>query len=440
MNKIFVREHHLLSAGANFHTVRERFNECQKDIYFVMDGKVCLGIITEKDYLSAMERNIEDAQSATEVMNVNFTYLLEDEISQIDEIMQKSGVFKIPVFDQGGFPKWVIWKDMLHKNDYFYCRVLTGLSTYNLSVNADLTVSCHCVLRESGELGSLKDSTLSEIFDAEPAETFRQNLLNGCLPTAKCLACPELVSAPKSLAKYYRANYQVPQGIMIENTSTCNLRCINCYNAMIEKHTISVHDFTTVAQEIRDNGVKFVALFKYGETFADPQLLEKIQILREYAPNMHLTVSTNGMLINRSKQLEAALLFNTITVSLDGINDATVEQFQNGSKFSTVISNVKELSRIKNERDLATPILIWKIVLFPWNDNEEYIEEAFLSALKYGFQKLHFVAGWGLDEKSSAIKESEIFLKYMNLYNFQYTTEGGGTLHFHLTQPKECAK
>jgi hypothetical protein len=75
----------------------------------------------------------------------------------------------------------------------FACRALSGESDYNVSINANCTVSCNCVDRDgAGVIGDLKTQTFSEIWFGPKANAFRDNLACGKLPIRWCANCCEL--------------------------------------------------------------------------------------------------------------------------------------------------------------------------------------------------------------------------------------------------------
>lgn len=59
----------------------------------------------------------------------------------------------------------------------FYCDALAGKSSYNISINGDMTVSCSCQDRDgSGFLGDLRANTFDQIFSGAIANRFRRKL------------------------------------------------------------------------------------------------------------------------------------------------------------------------------------------------------------------------------------------------------------------------
>ena len=264
----------------------------------------------------------------------------------------------------------------------FYCRVLSGLSDYNLSVNCDMTVSCCCLDHDgSGLLGDLSTSSLKEIFSSETAQTMRSMLFKGRLPIFICANCGELKLADKKTAHYYVSNYSVPErGIMVENTVDCTVDCLSCCRDSVlsvrRKRNLSLEDIKRISREIKDNNIKKINYFKLGEPFFSPTIYEEMQILREENPDVRIYASSNGLHLDNDVMREAASMFDGIAFSVDGITDEMVLRYQRRGSFNRAYANMRDLVRYREDHKLDRPQVQWKYVLFTWNDTPEVIQKA----------------------------------------------------------------
>lgn len=292
------------------------------------------------------------------------------------------------------------------KNEAYYCRALTGMSNYNISINSDLSISCSCQdYGGEGKIGNLSGTnTIRSIFLSEKANMMRTDLANGKLPISICSGCPELCAAPKYIAEYYSRHIEMPaNGIMLENCSLCNYDCKYCsrkeLSAARTSSVISVGDMKYIANEIKKNKIKHICFFKLGEPFLDKDIYKKLQILREITPEITITTSTNGLLIDNSEKVMAALMFDYIFFSIDGINTEMQNKYQRGADFDKIMDNVKMI--IKERGSSTKPVLAWKYVVFSWNDSVECINETFKKAVETGFDRLIFtIGGVGTDIKA----------------------------------------
>ena len=247
----------------------------------------------------------------------------------------------------------------------------------------------------------------------------RESLFDGFLPTVSCMSrCNELIRTTTSEGLYYLENYRIPDALMFENTSVCNLRCEHCFNSYISGDTVSLEDTERVAKELSDNNIKAIHLFKYGDPFADAGVNEKIQILRKPNPKLEIYTSTNGALLHLRDNFEAALQLNQIVFSLDGIDNKSAEIFQKGQSFQQTFNNMSELIRRRDEGHHENLRIVWKYVLFPHNDSDEYIKKAITMAEDIGVDSIQFFLGFNVGKRSGAIWKSEAFLPYMKKYEF----------------------
>jgi MoaA/NifB/PqqE/SkfB family radical SAM enzyme len=440
MYKVLVRDNQFADKNITIFDVMKHFSERAEievptaDMIFIIEQKKIIGVITKALYDKVINENIPFDTPAFEYSDKSYPVITEEEA---DEYVQKHAQIDTPVLGSDGLPKYVILKGYINdgRSQHYYCNVLAGLSTYHLSVNADMTVSCNCKLRGCGMLGNLREQSLGEIYDSETAVSWRHSLANGFLPTAACaFRCTELVRSPKSIANFYKDNYSVPTVIMFENTSYCNLKCEGCYNRYIEKCTVSVDDTRLFANECKKHNIKTIFMFKYGESFFDKDFSEKVAVIREILPGAHLSTSTNGVLINNEKAYDAAMMLDSITFSLDGVDDESVTAFQKNGTFDTVYNNMCELVRRRKNADIKKPRLLWKYVLFTHNDSEENINKAIELAIASGIDNLQFIPGFNNIKRSGVIWKSDVFSKYLRKFKFTYANSLG-SLTFHLDKP-----
>ena len=282
------------------------------------------------------------------------------------------------------------------QNQAFYCNALSGTSTYNISINSDMTVSCNCSdFDDTGHLGNLSEQTLPEVFHGPIATGYREKLAAGKLPLLKCLRCSDLRTARREEAEKYRTEYDLPrQGIMLENTILCNLECTACTNpitaALRGKKLITLEDVKLVSRMIREHRITRLAYFKAGEPYLSPRIKQELAILREENPDLVIWLSTNGMLVNDDRKREASMLLDEAVFSIDGIDEPSLTKYQVGGSFAKAFQNMVDLVKYRNARGKKTPTVEWKYVLFNWNDKPHMIHTAIDLARKAGVDSLSF--------------------------------------------------
>jgi uncharacterized Fe-S cluster-containing radical SAM superfamily protein len=282
-----------------------------------------------------------------------------------------------------------------------------------------MTVSCKCLdLDGSGHLGDLRVNTLAEIFAGPTATAFRKSLARGIIPIRRCLTCRELTKTSRAEAQPFLSDYSPPtRGIMVENTVLCNLQCLNCNRKVIlktrKRHKMSLPDMEKAAQEIKGNNIEVINFFNLGEPFLSDTIYEEIVLLRDYNPNAAIYVSTNGVLIDQQKKIEAALLTDYLFFSLDGATNESVSKYQAGGNFDATYRNMKELARLRDSRNQTKPVIDWKYVVFSWNDSEAEIEKAVELAKEANVDILSFWAGDGTPAQISTRFKNDAFFSQL---------------------------
>lgn len=280
-------------------------------------------------------------------------------------------------------------------NQGFFCRALKGDSSYNICINSDLSVSCNCNDKfGSGKIGCLKKQDFKEIFSGIKATQFRRMLAKGKLPTVNCIFCPDLFLINKNLAGKYTDNFNVPKGIMIENTINCNLNCLSCNREQIcslrNKKSMSLKDIKKISLLIKKNNIKEISYFNLGEPFFSKKIKKELEIIKKYNPNITITTSTNGLLLNSKEKKEAALLLDKIIFSIHGSTQDSLTRYQRGGDFKKAYSNMANLVKLRDSLKRKKPIIIWKYLLFRWNDNKRLILHAIKLAKKAKIDQIYF--------------------------------------------------
>ena len=421
--KVTVQERQFVDIDKiTFADVHRHFHECHDLLFVIKDAKIT-GILTSRLCMEAADNGTHPGSRIDDIVWSNFVFLYDDQLDQAELIFEKEGLFQVPVFNRNDKLEFVLYKSDHSYDQTFHCDCLSDQSHSsfrNLSINADLTVSCNFWIREMGKLGDMKKDTLHDIFHSEYVNHIRKRFSEGYVSSVKCIRCPDLIPAPREVCEYYITNYSFPKDILIENTSDCNLKCRDCWNLVIKRDTISEEDFEKIAIQLAENGVEYVDLHKFGEPFCDKDIGQKINILRQYLPERSkIVTSTNGMLLGDDWAINAAMDLDCILISLFGLNDEMLSKYQIGSCFQTVYANMTNIIRIRNSKKKSTPMVAWKFPLFEWTRYDEIIEKVFELALAVGVDQLHFMTPWGPVDPlvNDYVQNSSSLSRYRHVYS-----------------------
>src|SRR5581483_10637633 len=191
----------------------------------------------------------------------------------------------------------------------FYCAALHGQSDYNITINADPTVSCNGQGRVgTGHIGDLKKDSFEKIFYGPVAKNFRETLAKGKLPIATCARCgavkriakskvprefldgtsPSAPGARLQTSKPIDAEWppiRLPyRGMLLENTVNCNIDCLGCDRgsaALIRtQKQMSIENISKMADLVHELGLQQLFYLNLGEPFLSPRIGLELPILR----------------------------------------------------------------------------------------------------------------------------------------------------------------
>jgi radical SAM protein with 4Fe4S-binding SPASM domain len=164
---------------------------------------------------------------------------------------------------------------------------------------------------------------------------------------------------------------------MVEATPICNLKCVFCpcyikgEEVTKDRKTMyfAVKDFKKMIDQIKGK-FNFQICFTYsGDPLVHPKIFEMVKYLKDN--KIPVTVYSNSMLLTGKRidqMLDSGL--DRLIVSFDGASKKTYEDIRRGSKFETVIKNLKNLIKTRNERGLIKPFVEMQMVATKSNSYE----------------------------------------------------------------------
>ncbi|MFH1983031.1 MAG: radical SAM/SPASM domain-containing protein [Pseudomonadota bacterium] len=148
-------------------------------------------------------------------------------------------------------------------------------------------------------------------------------------------------------------NY-IPKHLQIEPTNgICSSRCTMCtFEDWTRKpHTMTNETFKRILEKFKPytQAINYLTLHGCGEPLMDRQLIAKVALAKEMGFN-GIGFATNCTHLNAStaKGLIKAGL-DTVLCSIDGTRKETHEAIRVGTSFESVVNNVKDFIKIRNE-------------------------------------------------------------------------------------------
>ena len=277
-------------------------------------------------------------------------------------------------------------------------------------INCDGTVSC----------GSTGYAPVLDSFAAHPSvrlssiwegPSFRRmrarmiaNDLSGC---AGCMLfrCPNF--APLSYAEKQASLDDDPpiEHVLIEPTAVCDLDCPTICGRSYPKalralsrrsaRFMPMDLFARIVDGL-DRPIRTIGFYNYGEPLLHPDFSMMCKMVRARCPSAYLYTSTNGTRMAdpdvRKALLESGL--DDIVVSVDGATQETYAAYRRGGRLVSILDGMRNFCREREHAGLLRPRLLWRYLLFSWNDTEEELARAEQMARDVGVD--HF--GYGLSD------------------------------------------
>lgn len=207
-----------------------------------------------------------------------------------------------------------------------------------------------------------------------------------------------------------------PQAMEFEVTNHCNVECGFCPHPTMErsKGIMDLDLYKRLIDECVQMGVFSVNLTGFGEPLLDPFLAERIKYAKDQGiPYVQITTTTYLLDEAKAKSLIESGL-DDLFVSLDAATSETYNKVRkikgvkaDGPNFETVVSNFKNLVKLKKDRGAEKPRV--RLRFLQLDSNSEEIKD-FITKYKHSADDLAVwfnVHSWG--GKMDAAKPEGIF-------------------------------
>lgn len=181
--------------------------------------------------------------------------------------------------------------------------------------------------------------------------------------------------------------------LQLEPSLLCNLNCRCCSNDVQVKerkqpHLMEPSTFEAVLGSLKEAGYRLdsVEYCGQGEPLMHPQFDQFVVLTREYYPHAWQRVITNGN-FSYQKTLTSAPI-DEIMVACDGVYQESYSQYRVKGKVDKV---VRFMADAASARSKGRPQVIWKYILFEFNDGREELLAAQEKAGEIGVDTLVFV-------------------------------------------------
>jgi hypothetical protein len=275
-----------------------------------------------------------------------------------------------------------------------YCEWLW----HSLTVLCDGTVTCGLDdPYKTRSYGNVKTSTLRDIFAREGVLQRRANLLAG----RGCDGCGMHGPAEGRDQDALTPSAPFPKRLVIEPSIKCNLRCRNSTCDIANDATFHLRredylPFEVFCRLMNEAGphIKDLYFYNYGEPFAHPRAVDMLAYAKRMNPELKITTSTNGILLNRPGAVERIVaegLLDFICFTIGGMDQQTYQRYHKNGSFDKAFSPMRRMMEEKRRLGKTKPIVHWRYLLFHWNDSDECIAEALRLRDEIGVDEFRFM-------------------------------------------------
>lgn len=163
-----------------------------------------------------------------------------------------------------------------------------------------------------------------------------------------------------------------PKDLSIETTTECNLNCVMCWRAIgaiPDRKHLPIEQLEQLVPYLRQ--AEFIQLHGNGEPLLSPAFWRALELIgKDSRETKCVSINTNGLLLNidNIERLINSPLHN-INVSLDAATPETYRRIR-GADFNTVLNNIKNFVRIRDQLGAKLPLLYLNMTLMRANIEE----------------------------------------------------------------------
>jgi len=209
------------------------------------------------------------------------------------------------------------------------------------------------------------------------------------------LTVRKLWNAAKVTASYYAArvsgrpvHWGLPVSLGIEPTTACNLGCPQCPSGLksFTRPTgrLQLDRFKALVDELHPS-LLYLILYFQGEPYLNPQFLEMVAYASRH--RVHTMSSTNAHFLTPTKAKETVDAgLGRLIISLDGVDQATYEQYRVHGNLEKVLEGTNNLVTAKRLAKAKRPFVDLQFIVF--KHNEHQIEEVRALGKKLGVDRV----------------------------------------------------
>jgi radical SAM protein with 4Fe4S-binding SPASM domain len=160
--------------------------------------------------------------------------------------------------------------------------------------------------------------------------------------------------------------------IRIEPTNICNARCIMCPRDKLTRSQgiMTLEIYKNIVDQCISAGAKKISIENFGEPFIDPYIIHRAKYAKE--KGLQVLTITNASLLTPEKCEQAIKYFDTIRISMYGMNKDTYEKIHVGLSYETLQRNLESLFLENQKQKNKTQIIMYFLLM---EENKDQMQQ-----------------------------------------------------------------
>lgn len=262
-----------------------------------------------------------------------------------------------------------------------------------ITVLSDGTAVCACIDAEKkNPLGNFRTQTFEEIWNGPAYEYLRRSIATNIDQVPVCRGCPNRTEGPPPPADYM-TDVEMPRALFIESYAGCNLVCPGCDRDGIEggRDSLSL-DWETYVKVIDQLSptLEYMEFHVGGENYMHKRADDMVRYCKEKNPDCFVLSSTNGHFFHTEDRVRSAIEsgIDCFIFSVDGATQESYEKYRVNGRMDRVLDAMRNMVAMRDAMGRDKPIIVWRYILFAWNDSPEEMDLARKLAKEVGVDHL----------------------------------------------------
>jgi radical SAM protein with 4Fe4S-binding SPASM domain len=217
-----------------------------------------------------------------------------------------------------------------------------------------------------------------------------------------------------------------PFTLSIEPTTACNLGCPECPSGLKQftrptgKLDLELHK--EMLSQVKKS-VFYINYYFQGEPFLHPQFLDLIREAKK--AKIYTATSTNAHFISKEKAEEIVKSgLDRLIISIDGMTQATYEQYRVHGQLEKVIEASRFLVEAKKQLRSSTPHLIFQFLAVKPNEHEIPAVFTLANELEINEVRIKTAQFYNFEDGNTLMPTNEKYSRYKRTFSGKYILKG----------------